>query len=253
MNILVCIKRVPAPGRNISLSEDNREIITRNLGFTISPHEECAIEEALRIKEKCGGSVTVLTLGSEDAVEQLRYAMAQGADDAILLQTDGREWDPMATARAIVAAIADKQFDLLLFGNESADSGGYQVGCRIAHALDFPFLSGVKSLRVEAGKISARRDNPGGSEIYAIDLPAAISVKEGINLPRYPSLPGRMRARRKPIEISKPTQLSGGPEMIRLIVPEGEESKVEILGNDIRAVPKVIEVLQQLKITKMKL
>jgi len=252
MNILVCIKRVPSPGRNISLSEDNQEIITRNLGFTISPHEECAIEEALRIKEKCGGTVTVLTLGAAEAVEQLRYAMAQGADEAILLQTDGREWDPMATAQAIAGAIATKPFDLLLFGNESADSGGYQVGCRIAHTLDFPFLSGVKSLLVEAGKISARRDTPAGSEIYAIDLPAAISVKEGINLPRYPSLPGRMRARRKPIETSQPNRPPGGPEMIRLIVPEGAESKVEILGNDIGAVPKIVEVLQELNIVKMK-
>src|SRR5262249_11945057 len=123
MNILVCVKRVPATGGRISLTPDGQEIDTRFASFTVSPHEECGVEEALRLVEARGGTVTVLTLGPEVAAEQLRDALAMGAHRAILLQTDGREWDPSETARAIVDAIRSQEakgerFDLLLFGNE---------------------------------------------------------------------------------------------------------------------------------------
>src|SRR5919202_1833588 len=119
MNILICIKRVPATGGKITLTSDEQDIDTRYLGHTISPHEECAVEEALRIVAAHGGSTTVLTLGPEAASEQLRDALAMGADRAILLQTDGREWDPLAIADAIVETIRadDIHGDLMLFGN----------------------------------------------------------------------------------------------------------------------------------------
>ena len=150
MDILVCVKRVPTTGAKIVLTEDAQAIETRNLGFTVSPHEECAVEEAVQLVEKHGGSVTVLTLGGSESTQQLRDAMAVGADKGILLETDGGEWDPMATANAIVAAVkaSGDSFDLLLFGNEAADSGGYQVGVRVAHALDLPCVTGVKSLEI---------------------------------------------------------------------------------------------------------
>ena len=132
MNILVCVKRVPATGSKIVLTADSQDIDTRFLGFTISPHEECAVEEAVRIMEThAGSSSTVLTLGPEAAAEQLRDAMALGIDNAILLETDGRDWDASATAAAIVEVVrrqeaGGKIFDLILLGNESADSGGFR-------------------------------------------------------------------------------------------------------------------------------
>src|SRR3972149_2964287 len=117
MNILVCVKRVPATGGKVTLTPGEQEIDTRYLGFTVSPHEECAVEEAVRLIEKHGGSTAVLTLGPEAASEQLRDAMAMGVDRAILLETDGREWDAAATAGAIVATVraqaaAGRDFDL---------------------------------------------------------------------------------------------------------------------------------------------
>ena len=250
MDILVCIKRVPAPGTRIVLTDDAQEIVTRNLGFTVSPHEECAVEEAVQLKEKHGGSVTVLTLGESLAQEQLREAMAMGADDAILLETDGQDWDPMATASAITEAIKGKSFDLLLFGNESADSGGYQVGIRVAHALDFPCVSGVKGIEIEGSTATVKREASGGWELYEVGLPAVISVKEGINLPRYPSLPGRMRAKRKQIENIAPEKIAGGPEKIRLKNPPEQGSHVEMLGNGADAVAKVMDVLKELRIVE---
>src|SRR3982074_3961766 len=104
MNVLVCIKRVPATAGQITLTADGQEIDTRYLGFTVSPHEECAVEEAVQLTEKHGGSSTVLTLGPEAAIDQLRDAMALGIERAVLLETDGREWDPRATAAATVEA-----------------------------------------------------------------------------------------------------------------------------------------------------
>src|SRR5438876_7893753 len=137
MDVLVCIKRVPATAGQITLTPDGQEIDTRYLGFTVSPHEECAVEEAVRIVEARGGSTTVLTLGSTAAEEQLRDAMAVGIDRAVLLETDGREFDPIATADAIVEVVRAQEatnapFDLILFGNEAADTGDFQVGIRVA-------------------------------------------------------------------------------------------------------------------------
>ena len=252
MNILVCVKRVPATGGRILLTADGQDIDTRYLGFTISPHEECAVEEAVRIVEAHGGSSTVLTLGPAEATDQLREAMAVGIDRAILLATDGGEWGAVATAAAIVDAVrareaVDGPFDLILLGNEAADTGDYQVGVRVAVALDRPIVSGVKGLEVRDDVVVARREAPGGGwEVYEIPRPAVVTVKEGINLPRYPSVPGRLRARKKEIETIALDPAAAAPSRIRLRVPIEKESAVEILGEGPEAAPRVVEVLRRL-------
>lgn len=249
MEILVCIKRVPATGARIVLTADEQNIETRNLGFTISPHEECAVEEAVQLVEKHGGSVTVLTLGGEEATQQLRDAMAVGADKGILLQTNGNDWNPMATAAAIIEAVqtADESFDLLLFGNEAADSGNYQVGVRVAHALDLPCITGIKALERDGDKLIAKREAGGGFELYEVDLPAVVTVKEGINLPRYPSVPGRLRAKKKPLQVTEPQQQAGGIQKLKFVTPPEQGSSAEVLGEGVTAVPKIIEILRELK------
>src|SRR5260221_3902718 len=151
MNVLVCVKRVPQTGGRIVLPADERAIDTKFLGFTISPQEECGVEEAVRIVEPKGGSSVVLTLGAAEAEDQLRDAMALGIDRAILLEIEGREWDPVSTAGAIAEAIvaheaANGPFDLIIVGNEAADTGDFQVGVRIAVALGRPIVNGIKGL-----------------------------------------------------------------------------------------------------------
>jgi electron transfer flavoprotein beta subunit len=254
VNVLVCVKRVPATAGKITLTADEQEIDTRYLGFTVSPHEECAVEEAVRIVEALGGSSTVLTLGPEESTDQLREAMAVGIDRAILLHTDGGEWDAVATAGAITDAIRNREategpFDLILLGNEAADTGDYQVGVRVAMALDRPIVSGAKGLEIRDDAIVARREAPGGGwEVYEVPRPAVVSVKEGINLPRYPSVPGRLRARKKEIErielVRDPA--APAPAKIRLRVPVEQESAVEILGEGPEAAPRVIEMFRRL-------
>ena len=252
MNILVCVKRVPATGGRIVLTADGSDIDVRYLGFTVSPHEECAVEEAVRIVEASGGSSTVLTLGPAAAEDQLREAMAIGIDRAILLETDGRDWDPVATAGAIVESIRAEEaaggaFDLILFGNESADSGGFQVGIRTAAALGRPCVTGVKALKVGDGTIVARREALGGGwESFEIPLPAVVSVKEGINLPRYPSIPGRLRAKKKEVARSTPVWQSGGLEKIVLRLPKEEVTAAEIIGHGAEAAPAVVDLLARI-------
>ncbi|HET7352969.1 MAG TPA: electron transfer flavoprotein subunit beta/FixA family protein [Gaiellaceae bacterium] len=247
MKILVCVKRVPITGGKMVLTEDAQTIDTKHLGFTISPHEECAVEEAVRIVEAEGGEVVVLTLGPAEAEEQLRDCMAIGADRGILLETQGEEWDAQATAAAIVEAVsAEEPFDLLLFGNESADAGGYQVGIRVAHALGLPVVTGLKKIELSDGGVRCERDVGGARDVYEAPLPALLTVLEGLNLPRYPSVPGRLRAKQKPLARSAVSPSAPQLEKLKLAVPEGQGKQAEILGEGAAAAVRVVEVMQSL-------
>jgi electron transfer flavoprotein beta subunit len=243
VRILVCVKRVPITGGRMVLTADEQALETRHLGFTISPHEECGVEEAVRIVEAGGGEVVVLTLGPAEAEEQLRDCMAIGADRAILLKTGAEEWDAQSTAAAIVDAVrADEPFDLLLFGNESADAAGYQVGIRVAHALGLPVVTGLKKIEVRDGSVRCERDVGGARDVYEAPLPAVLTVLEGLNLPRYPSVPGRLRAKSKPLAVVEPTRPEQKLEKVRLAVPAGQGKQAEILGD----ASEVVAVLQSL-------
>jgi electron transfer flavoprotein beta subunit len=251
VKVLVCVKRVPMTGGKIVLTDDGQAIETRHLGFTISPHEECGVEEAVRLVEASGGESVVLTLGPPEAEEQLRDAMAIGADRAIHLVTGEEEWDPQATAAAILDAIRDEEdangpFDLVFLGNESADAGGYQIGIRVAHALGRPIATGLKAVSVDDGSVRCEQEAGGARDLYVLPLPAVVSVKEGLNLPRYPSVPGRLRAQRKPLESRTPARPEPRLEKLRLVVPEGEGKQAEVLGEGAAAAPRVVEVLRQI-------
>jgi electron transfer flavoprotein beta subunit len=251
VRILVCVKRVPITGGKMVLTDDAQALQTRHLGFTISPHEECGVEEAVRIveariSEGQGGEVVVLTLGPEEAVDQLRESMALGADRAIHL-VSADEWDAQGTAGAIVEAIqAEEAFDLIVFGNESADAGNYQVGIRVAYALGLPVVTGLKGLTAADGRVRCEQEVPGGRDVYEVALPAVVTVKEGLNLPRYPSVPAKLRANRKPVDARPVERPAPRLEKLRLAVPEGHGKQAEILGNGPEAAPKVVEVMQQL-------
>ena len=277
MNVLVCVKRVPQTGGRIVLTADGLAIDTRFLGFTISPHEECGVEEAVRIVERDGGSSAVLALGPAEAEDQLRDAMALGIERAILLETDGREWDPVSTAAAIAEAIqaqeaANGPFDLVIFGNEAADTGDFQVGVRVAVALGRPIVNGVKGLSFRDGIAVARREAPGGGwETYELPLPAIVGVKEGLNLPRYPSVPGRLRAKKKEVERvqlgASPAGALGlgagedaaaadedapravpGPTVHGLRLPAEEKTAADVIGRGAEAAPAVVDLLEKLGI-----
>ena len=246
MEILICIKRVPTVGGRITLTPDGQEVDTRASGFSISPHEECAVEEAVQITERLGGSVTAATLGPEAAIEQLRGALALGASRAVLLETDGREFGPIATAAAIAAEVRAHGYDLVLLGNEAADTGDYQVGVRLAHELRWPVATGIKNLSVSPDGLVARREYRGAEESYELPLPAVVTVKEGINLPRYPSLPGRLRAKRAAVERSSPAWAAEGLRKQALRVPAARQHQAVVLGHGAGAVPELVRVLEEM-------
>lgn len=250
LKILVCIKRVPAPGARINLTDDELAIDARNLGFAISPHEECAVEEAVRIAERTDGHVTVLTMGPPDSEDQLRAAVAVGAHAAHLVQTDGSDIDPVATADALLEAIrgleAGSPFDLIFFGNESADAGGYQVGIRVAHGLGRPIVNGVKAVELGDGTVTAQRPTDAATEVYELTIPAVLGVKEGINLPRYPTFKGRLNAKKVEITSHDLESRPGGQRLVRLAQPPQQISESVVLGSGADAAGALADVLAEL-------
>ena len=253
MRILCCVKRVAAPGAKINVTEDGLAVDATHLGFATSPHEECGVEEAVQLVERHGGEVTVLTLGPPEAADQLRYAASVGAHHGVLVATDGSAWDPQRTAVALAEAIRSLEaeagpFDLLVFGNESADSGGFQVGVRVAYALGRPIVNGIKGIEVDeaAGTVTARREIDGGFEVYELPMPAAVGVKEGINLPRYPTMRGRLASKKLEVaELSSDAE-PGGQSLVRLHRPRETVTETVILGNSPEAAPAVVDVLEEL-------
>ncbi|GAA4937874.1 electron transfer flavoprotein beta subunit [Actinomycetospora succinea] len=247
MDVLVCIKRVPAVGASIQLSADATAVDTRHLGFTIGPHEECAVEEAVRIADRTGGSAGVLTVGPPEADEQLRYAMSMGADHAVRVEAPVADPDPEVTAAAVVGALPDlRPYDLVLFGEASADAGHAQVGFRVAAALGRPVVGGVKGIEVDEGRVRLERHVPDGVEVHEAPLPAVAAVLEGLNLPRYPTIKGRLRAKKAPVRVLDGPAVTGGLRTLRLRHRPEARAETVVLGRGAAAAPAVADVLAEL-------
>lgn len=248
MDICVCVKRVPLLGSAIVLTDDGDRIDTARLGFTVSPHEECAVEAAVRLVEEHGGTITLVCLGPTEAQEQLREQLALGPDRAILLQADAEGADPQATAELLGAAIEQDgtDFDLILLGSESADTAGYQTGIRLAHRLGRPVVTNVRGLSIADGVAACERSVGSSREVYQVPLPAIITTKDGLNIPRYPSVPGRIKARKKPIEVHEVSIPAPRLEKTRLTVPAGQRKEAEDLGTGSEAAARLVEVFRQI-------
>lgn len=255
MRVLVCVKRVPAPGAKINITADGQQVDTTNLGFTMSPHEECAVEAGAQLIEQHGGEATVLTLGPVEAEDQVRYAVSVGIQHGVVLPITDHEWDPQRTARAITAAIreleaAEGPFDLILFGNESADSGGFQVGIRAAYALDRPIVNGAKGLTVTDGIAHVEREADAGRETYELPMPAVVGVKEGINLPRYPTMKGRLASKKAQVVTIEPQGDVGGLAKVSLLRPPERTSQTIVLGTGPDAAAAVVDVLEEIGVLR---
>ena len=250
-DVLVCVKRVPDTGGDVTLTADGQSVDARGLGFTINAHESCAVELAVRIVAEDGGSVTVLTLGTQDAVEQLRSALGVGANAAVLIEADDpAAFGPADVAREIAAVVEDGAYDLVLLGNDAADTGDFQVGIRLAYLLNRPVVNGARTLEVTGGTVTAKVAGPDGVETYALPLPAVVTVLEGGVEPRYPSITGRMKAKKAKIETVAPRAEPRGSGRVRLTLPPAQPSTVEVLGEGPDAAPAVVDLLQRLGVMR---
>jgi len=200
MNIFVIMKRTFDTEEKISISggkinEDGAE-------FIINPYDEYAIEEAIQVRDEHGGEVTVVTVGGEDAEKQLRTALAMGADKAVLIniEDDIDESDQYTISTIIGEYLKDKEIDLILAGNVAIDGGSGQIGPRVADILGIPHVTTITELEISGDKVLLTKDVEGDSEIIETSLPLLVTAQQGLNDPRYPSLPGIMKARKKPLE-----------------------------------------------------
>ncbi len=203
MNIIVCLKQVPDTETQIKVGSDGKSIVTDDIKWVMNPYDEHGVEEALRIKEKFGGEVTVVGLGPKRVTESIRTALAMGADKGMLISDEALEGsDSLAVAKALAAAIKDLDYDLIFSGQRGVDDDMGVVGANIAEFLDIPQLSVIDKVEVaEDGKsVKVNRPIEGSTLVIESPLPALITTQKGLNEPRYASLPGIMKAKKKPFD-----------------------------------------------------
>ena len=202
MEIIVLLKQVPATESFIGIADDGVSIKTEDIKWVINPYDEFAVEEALRIKEAQGGSVTIVSAGQERAVEAIRTALAMGADKGILIKDPVVDnCDVLSIAKILAAAVKDLQFDLIIAGQRAVDDDNFQVGTAVAEFLGIPNISLVIKEEIADGKIKCQRTVEGGTVVLEAPLPALFTTQRGLNEPRYASLPGIMKAKKKPLDI----------------------------------------------------
>ena len=244
MKFVVCIKRVPDTESRIRIAEDGRSVDPAGIKFVISPYDEFALETALRLKEATGdGELVVVSLGEPAAAEQLRSALAMGADRAILLKGDAA-MDGLATARALSAEIRALGPDLVLLGMKAADDDGQQVGPMLAELLGLPCITVAARVEVADGTLHAHREVEGGTEHVRSPIPAVVSITKGEFEPRYPSLKGIMAAKKKPLE-EKEAHVPPARVAVRAMRYPPERPPGRIVGKGPDAVPELVRLLQE--------
>lgn len=200
MNIFVIMKRTFDTEEKIAVNDGRIE--EEGAEFIINPYDEYAVEEAINLRDEHGGEVTVVTIGEEESEKQLRNALAMGADKAVLIniEDDLEDGDQFTTVKILEAFFEEKEVDIILAGNVAIDEASGQVGPRLAECLDIPFVTTITSINVDEKTVQIERDVEGDVEKVETSLPLLVTCQQGLNEPRYPSLPGIMKAKKKPLE-----------------------------------------------------
>ena len=255
VDVLVCVKRVPDFSGEVLLTEDAQSADARFVGFTMSNHDACAVELGVQVASATEGKVTVLTIGAPESVEQLRSALGVGGSAAVLVEADPVTLGPADVAHEIAQVLRDHEaggasYGLVLLGNDAADSGDFQVGIRLAHELGRPVVTGVKSMTVDGETARARADGPDGQERYSVPVPAVMTVMEGGVEPRYPTITGRMKAKKVEIENRTLSREPAGSGRVKLTLPPPIPSTAEVLGEGPETAKVVVDLLQKLGVTR---
>lgn len=240
MDIVVLLKQVPATESLVSVADDGISIKTDDLKWVINPYDEFAVEEALRIREAQGGTVTILSIGTDKAVEAIRTALAMGADTGVLINdADAIGRDALGTAKILAAVLKGMSYDLIIAGQRAVDGDNYQVGTAVAEYLGIPNISLVVKAEIADGSVRCHRTIEGGTVVLEAPLPALFTTQRGLNEPRYASLPGIMKAKKKPLETKtladigiQPQDLEGPGTRIVRMSPPPERSGGQIIEGE---------------------
>ena len=234
MKIVAIIKRVEDPEIKIKIKGDGSGIETDAMKYVVNPFDEIAVEEAIRLRDTHGGELAVLCVGPQDATQQIRTGLAMGGDRGIHIVADNL-LDPLTEATAIAKVLGEEKPDLILLGKQSVDDDQGQVGVMLADKLDFAQLSfaskeeslesdnekkKVAALKVADGRLESVREVDGGLETVSVSLPAVVTTELRLNVPRYASLPGIMKAKKKPIDIKNLADLGAGEGNIKILKME---------------------------------
>ena len=256
MNIVVCLKQVPDTEAPIRIRADGRGSEESGVNFVINYYDEHAVEEALRIKERAGGTVTVITLGPPRAAEALRAGLAMGADAGLHIQDPALGGaDHLAVAHVLAAAITPMPCALVLCGKLATDDNAAIVGPALAELLGWPQATAVTKLELGEKTATAHREVEGAVEVLEVPLPAVVTVERGINEPRYPSLPGIMKAKRTPITVRTLADLGVDPgtvgasaarvELLGLTTPPRRQAGRILEGEPAQVVRKLVQLLHE--------
>ncbi len=258
MNIIVCLKQVPDTETKIRVAPGGLDIVRDGVNYQVSPYDEFAIEEALRLREKFGGQVTLVTLGPQKAEDALRFGLSMGADRAIHVKDEALlGGDPLGAAAVLAAAVKGEAFDLVLTGKLAIDDYQEQVGALLAERLGLPSVSLITKLEVaaDAKRATVTRDIEGGREVLEVTLPAVLTCQKGLNEPRYPSLPNIMKAKKKPIDARDAGALgvdaaAVGPKgarltLVELTTPPARQAGKRVDGDPATAAATLVRLLRE--------
>jgi electron transfer flavoprotein beta subunit len=243
MKVVVCVNHVPDTETKIKVGPDGMTIDRSGVNYMLSPYDEFAVEEGLRIRDKFKGEVIALSLGGDQHKETLRKALAMGVDKAVLLKDNGMR-DSFAVAHGLAEEIKSLAPDVVLFGKQSIDYDNGQIGTLVAEMVGLPSVAVVVKIEISDGKAVCEREVEGGHEIVETTLPAVFTAQKGLNEPRYPSLKGIMAAKSKPIEEKPAAAAENRVEVLGLRKPPGK-SAGRIIGTDRTAVPELIRLLHE--------
>ncbi len=243
MNILVGISRVPDTATKVMVGDDGRTIASQGVKYILNPYDEYAIEEGLQLKQKHGGSVTVVTVADEAGKDILRTALAMGVDKAVLVRSK-EESDSFGVAADIVAVAKDIAPDLIIFGRQSIDFDSFQMAPMVAELLDWPSVSIVSTLSVDGTTLQLERDVEGGKETITTTLPCVISAQKGLNDPRYPKLPDIIKAKSKPIEERESTSEATRVSVIAMENPPAK-NQGKVLGDSDTDIAELVRLLHE--------
>lgn len=250
MEIIACLKQVPDTETQIKVAADGKSINTADIKWVMNPYCEFGVEESLRVKEKFGGTVTVVSVGPARVVESLRTALAMGADKAIHIETPTTDLDPLTTAQLLGAAIKPLNFDLIFCGQRAVDNDFSQVGACLAEILDIPHVALAVKVEIaqDKSKVTVQRPVEGQTIVYESGLPLLLTTQKGLNEPRYASLPGIMKAKKKPLDKKDPAALGvtlGNRLEVVAITPPPQRAAGKIIQGE-TAKDKVVELVRLL-------